>query len=264
MTVFQDELTKEQHLRKEFAELQGMADGNAVTFYWRQMPDKKKSKEAGRAIFTFRPYVIIRSPGQSKQIVDREVTDALLNEWRLRRRPSAYQDYMKLWKEFQSLDHVKVDGLPVEEWTEITKSEAYAIRGAGVFTVEALSQLPDYAVGPGNAISPELRDKAKQFLSKDTDRQKLAALVEKDKTIATLQTRLTESENNFRTLVERLKALENKHESVDHLPRHAERDGTGNAGIDRGEQRPDSHSNSRPRQTKPARGRTPPSVADPA
>ena len=264
MTVFQDELTKDQQLKKEFAELQGMADGNSVTFYWRQIQDKLKSKEAGRAIFTFRPYVIIRSPGQSKQIVDREVTDALLNEWRLRRRPSAYQDYMRLWKDFQALDHVKVDGLPVEEWTEITKSEAYAIRSAGVFTVEALSTLPDYAVGPGNAISLELRDKAKQFLSKDTDRQKLAALVEKDKTIANLQSRLADSENNFKALIERLKVLEDKHEPADNLPRHIAGDGIERAGVNRGEQRPDRDSNSRPRQTKPARGRPPSSMADPA
>lgn len=258
MSVFQDEI------KKEFAELHGSVEGNAVTFYYRNVRDKKKSKEAGRDIFVDKPYVTIRSPGQSKQIVDREVDKDLLLYWQTKKSIIARQEYLNLWERFKTLDHKVVEGLPIQEWTEITKSTAHALIAAGIESVEALSTVADHLIGPGKPVSNDLREKARRFLKMDGERAMAADVVAKEKKIIDLEARTKEQEAALSGLLARLKYLEEKHESVDHLSGRSAGDGGDGAERNSRQQRPDGGADSSARKAKPARGGAEASVADPS
>ena len=221
--VFQDD-----ELKKENVRLTTQADGNSVEFYYRQVLDKKKTREAGREIFTQKPYVVIRSPLQDKQIVDREVTKGLLTTWEKQFPLKASMEYMGAWRKFLSLEHAIIEGLPVSEWGAISKTTAHDLTRHGIQTVEALADVRDENVGPSKPVSKELRDLAKQYLKRDPQRKLEADAAEKDRKIQELE--------------QRLKALEGMNEPLVNLPRSASGDGGDGSGGDSGERRPDSDS----------------------
>ena len=128
--------------------------------------NKKETEKAGYDVFTDREYVKVVIP------TDRfsEFFQPATEEYR-RRFPKAYAD-------FKSRDKVPTTGMPIEQWPAVTRSMAYSLKAAHVYTVESLAGLDDVQVGRLGFNARELREKARAWIKTAADNagsMKLAA-----------------------------------------------------------------------------------------
>ena len=128
-----------------------------VVFYNKPVQLGFKSQEAGRPIFEDRAHIRIHVPGDKTTVIDDEV-----NDLHKRRFP-------KQWEKFQQAQSQSPEGTPVEQWPQLTGSQAQELKAVNVFTVEQLADMSDGQVMKFMG-GMTLRDKAKAFLlvAKDT------------------------------------------------------------------------------------------------
>jgi len=131
----------------------------SVTFYKRSMKQDDASIEAGRPIYKEFDFVRIIVPGDALTEID-----TYANE-------SHKQRFPRQWAHYQNQvgDHQDVIGTPLEQWTQITRSQAEELKGLKFPTVEAIAGASDQhiqKIGMAAGMNPyTFRDKAKAFLN---------------------------------------------------------------------------------------------------
>ena len=113
--------------------------GLFVTFYNEAVQSPFKSEEAGHPVFDDVPYIHIMFPGNSTTQVRRPVKLKQGEDGA----PSDPQRWPKQWQAFKSQSEQVHSGIPITEWPPITKSQALALKGIHIHTVEALAEVPD-------------------------------------------------------------------------------------------------------------------------
>lgn len=130
--------------------------GAHVIFYKEPIEHPAKSKEAGYPIFEDRDFIEIMYPGNTLNIIRREVTDGDRVKF-----PRHWALYQQMGKE----THI---GMAVEEWPLVTRSVAKSLKALGFHTVEMIAQASDQNImrmGMACGMQPHtFRDKAKAYL----------------------------------------------------------------------------------------------------
>lgn len=131
----------------------------SVTFYKRSMKQEDASVEAGRPIYKEFDFVRIIVPGDALTEIDTYASD------------SHKQRFPRQWAHYQNQvgDHQDIIGTPLEQWTQITRSQAEELRGLKFPTVESIAHCSDQQlqrIGMAAGMNPHaFRDKAKAFLN---------------------------------------------------------------------------------------------------
>lgn len=108
-----------------------------VTFSKEPVHMTAKSELAGKPVYEDRDYITIVSPG-GKSDMKRPVK--LEDD---ERGPSDSHRFPHAWAKFQNENHQSQDGLPLEHWAPLGKAHVLAFKGAQIWTVEQLANLPD-------------------------------------------------------------------------------------------------------------------------
>lgn len=125
----------------------------SVTFYTDALEFKAESEKAGRPIFRDVTFVRILVPGDVTNIIERKATKEDEHKF-----PYA-------WARFKSESKEVSEGMPLEQWPQITRSLLKELKYYEVHTVEQLAGLSDaHAAKLGMGFS-EFRNKAKAFLA---------------------------------------------------------------------------------------------------
>ena len=135
-----------------------------VQFRMQAVKQGAASDEAGRPIFKDTPYVRIHVPGDKTSIIDTAVEEEHKHR------------FTAQWEKFQKGMSQAPDGTPVEQWPQLTLSQAMEFKALGIFTVEQVSTMSD-AAAQRFMGGQELKRRAETFLklSKDTaEAQRLA------------------------------------------------------------------------------------------
>ena len=135
-----------------------------VQFRMQAVKQGAASDEAGRPIFKDTPYVRIHVPGDKTSIIDTAVEEEHKHR------------FAAQWEKFQKGMSQAPDGTPVEQWPQLTLSQAMEFKALGIFTVEQVSTMSD-AAAQRFMGGQELKRRAETFLkvSKDTaEAQRLA------------------------------------------------------------------------------------------
>jgi hypothetical protein len=123
------------------------------------MKQDDASIEAGRPIFKEFDFVRIIVPGDSLTEIDTYAND------------SHKQRFPRQWAHYQNQvgDHQDIVGTPLEQWTQITRSQAEELKGLKFQTVESIAHASDQhiqKIGMAAGMNPyAFRDKAKAFLN---------------------------------------------------------------------------------------------------
>jgi hypothetical protein len=126
----------------------------AVGFCMVPKEDKAKSKVAGYPVFREQEYVKLIVPGDKQSEYFQPSTDKHRQTF-----PNAYQAFKN--RESKPV----MEGMPIEQWPQVTRALSMTLRAAGVHTVEALAAVHDGNIGKLGNNAHELRAKAQAFLS---------------------------------------------------------------------------------------------------
>jgi hypothetical protein len=144
-------------MEREFGAPEGVP-AIAVGFCMVPKEDKHKSKSAGYPVFREQEYVKLIVPGDKNSEYFQPSTDKDRKTF-----PSAYQAFKN--RESKPV----VEGMPIEQWPQVTRALSMTLRAAGVHTVEALAAVHDGHIGKLGNNSHELRAKAQAFLATAKD-----------------------------------------------------------------------------------------------
>ena len=131
----------------------------AVQFYKKSLKQDLASDEAGRPIFKEFDFVRIMIPGDNLTEIDTYAQE------------SHKQRFPRQWAHYQNQvsSHQDIIGTPLEQWPQITRSQAEELRGLKFHTVEAIADCSDQQlqrIGMVAGCSPHnFRLKAKAFLN---------------------------------------------------------------------------------------------------
>jgi hypothetical protein len=135
----------------------------AVQFYKKSMKQEDASNEAGRPIFKEFDFVRIMIPGDNLTEIDTYAQES--HKQRFPRQWAHYQN--------QTAGHEDVIGTPLDQWPQVTRSQAEELRGLKFYTVEAIADCSDQQlqrIGMVAGMSPHnFRLKAKAFLNLAND-----------------------------------------------------------------------------------------------
>jgi len=140
----------------------------AVQFYKRSVKQDMASDEAGRPIFKEFDFVKIMIPGDNLTEIDTYAQE------------SHKQRFPRQWAHYQNqvAGHQDIIGTPLEQWPQITRSQADELRGLKFHTVEAIADCSDQQlqrIGMVAGMSPHnFRLKAKAFLNLANDSAEVA------------------------------------------------------------------------------------------
>ena len=150
------------------SDIQGADSRLAVQFYKKSMKQEDASNEAGRPIFKEFDFVRIMIPGDNLTEIDTYAQE------------SHKQRFPRQWAHYQNqvADHQDIVGTPLEQWPQVTRSQAEELRGLKFYTVEAIADCSDQQlqrIGMVAGMSPHnFRLKAKAFLNLATDSAEVA------------------------------------------------------------------------------------------
>lgn len=136
------------------------------------------SEKAGKQIYEDHDFIIIISPG-GKSDMKRPVK--LQDD---ERGPSDPNRFPHAWAKFQNENHQAQDGLPLEQWAPLGKAHVIAFKGAQIWTVEQLANLPDTALQAVPVMDArKYRDLAITYLKQADGGAPLAALQTENATL---------------------------------------------------------------------------------
>ena len=145
------------------SDTQGADARLAVQFYKKSVKQDIASDEAGRPIFKEFDFVRIMIPGDNLTEIDTYAQES--HKSRFPRQWAHYQN--------QVANHQDIVGTPLEQWPQITRSQADELRGLKFHTVESIADCSDQQlqrIGMVAGMSPHnFRLKAKAFLNLATD-----------------------------------------------------------------------------------------------
>jgi hypothetical protein len=131
----------------------------AVQFYKKSVKQDMASDEAGRPIFKEFDFVRIMIPGDNLTEIDTYAQN------------SHKQRFPRQWAHYQNqvADHTDIVGTPLDQWPQVTRSQADELRGLKFHTVESIADCSDQQlqrIGMVAGMSPHnFRLKAKAFLN---------------------------------------------------------------------------------------------------
>jgi hypothetical protein len=140
----------------------------AVQFYKKSMKQEDASAEAGRPIFKEFDFVRIMIPGDNLTEIDTYAQE------------SHKQRFPRQWAHYQNqvAGHEDIIGTPLDQWPQVTRSQAEELRGLKFYTVEAIADCSDQQlqrIGMVAGMSPHnFRLKAKAFLNLANDSAEVA------------------------------------------------------------------------------------------
>lgn len=111
-----------------------------------------KSKQAGRDIFEDREFVRILIPGDRRSAPVEPVNDAHIQRW-----PREYEA-------FKAGKAAPVEGTPLSDWPQISRSRVEELAFFHIRTVEQLAAVHDVQLQQLGMGARELRERAKLFL----------------------------------------------------------------------------------------------------
>ena len=141
------------------SDMQGADARLAVQFYKKSVKQDDASNEAGRPIFKEFDFVRIMIPGDNLTEIDTYAQE------------SHKQRFPRQWAHYQNqvANHEDIVGTPLEQWPQITRSQAEELRGLKFHTVESIADCSDQQlqrIGMVAGMSPyNFRLKAKSFLN---------------------------------------------------------------------------------------------------
>ncbi len=124
-----------------------------VSFYMDALEFKAESEKAGRPVFRDVPFIKILVPGDTSNIIERKATkdDEL--------------KFPKAWARFKAQESEAVEGMPLEQWPQVTRSLLKELKYFEVHTVEQLAGLSDGQIAKLGMGFTEYRNKAKAYLA---------------------------------------------------------------------------------------------------
>jgi hypothetical protein len=151
------------------SDIQGADSRLAVQFYKKSMKQEDASNEAGRPIFKEFDFVRIMIPGDNLTEID-----TYAQESHKQRFPRQWAHYLN-----QTAGHEDIVGTPLDQWPQVTRSQAEELRGLKFYTVEAIADCSDQQlqrIGMVAGMSPHnFRLKAKSFLNLANDSAEVAS-----------------------------------------------------------------------------------------
>jgi hypothetical protein len=141
----------------------------AVQFYKKSVKQDIASDEAGRPIFKEFDFVKIMIPGDNLTEIDTYAQE------------SHKQRFPRQWAHYQNqvANHQDIIGTPLEQWPQVTRSQAEELRGLKFHTVESIADCSDQQlqrIGMVAGMSPHnFREKAKQFLNLASESAEVSA-----------------------------------------------------------------------------------------
>jgi hypothetical protein len=140
----------------------------AVQFYKKSVKQDIASAEAGRPIFKEFDFVRIMIPGDNLTEID-----TYAQESHKARFPRQWMHYQN-----QVANHEDIIGTPLDQWPQVTRSQADELRGLKFHTVESIADCSDQQlqrIGMVAGMSPHnFRLKAKAFLNLANDSAEVA------------------------------------------------------------------------------------------
>ncbi len=170
-------------------------NGQLVGFGLQMETDARQSVKKGYPVYKEVPYFKCITPGDTKTIYHQPALD------------SHKERFPRAWAAFQNRSTNPVQGMPIEQWPQVSRSLAYTFRAMGIHTVEALSEIHDGNIGTLGQQGREWRAKAKAFLQIANDTaatQQIAAREE------VLRRELDEKQKMIVDLAARIESLEKK------------------------------------------------------
>ena len=140
----------------------------AVQFYKKSVKQDIASDEAGRPIFKEFDFVRIMIPGDNLTEIDTYAQE------------SHKQRFPRQWAHYQNQvsNHQDIIGTPIDQWPQVTRSQADELRGLKFHTVESIADCSDQQlqrIGMVAGMSPHnFRLKAKAFLNLANDSAEVA------------------------------------------------------------------------------------------
>ena len=150
------------------SDTQGADARLAVQFYKKSVKQDIASDEAGRPIFKEFDFVRIMIPGDNLTEIDTYAQD------------SHKQRFPRQWAHYQNqvVNHEDIVGTPIDQWPQVTRSQADELRGLKFHTVESIADCSDQQlqrIGMVAGMSPyNFRLKAKAFLNLANDSAEVA------------------------------------------------------------------------------------------
>jgi len=141
----------------------------AVQFYKKSVKQDIASDEAGRPIFKEFDFVKIMIPGDNLTEIDTYAQE------------SHKQRFPRQWAHYQNqvANHQDIIGTPLEQWPQVTRSQAEELRGLKFHTVESIADCSDQQlqrIGMVAGMSPHnFREKAKAFLNLASESAEVSA-----------------------------------------------------------------------------------------
>ena len=140
----------------------------AVQFYKKSVKQDIASDEAGRPIFKEFDFVRIMIPGDNLTEIDTYAQE------------SHKQRFPRQWAHYQNqvANHQDIIGTPIDQWPQVSRSQADELRGLKFHTVESIADCSDQQlqrIGMVAGMSPHnFRLKAKAFLNLASDSAEVA------------------------------------------------------------------------------------------
>jgi len=155
-----------------------------VGFYKRSILNRAKSQEAGVPIHESRDFVKIQHPGESLNVVDREVT------------PQDKARWPNKWAQYEAGVNQIPDGIPINLLFPTKPEIETTLRGYNIHTVEQLANLSAHGIGTIGMGAQDWVNAAKKYMEraeKGIDHHHFeTAIAKKDQQIATLTRQVEE------------------------------------------------------------------------
>lgn len=108
--------------------------------------------------------------------------------------PSDPERWPRQWAQFKAQEEQTADGLPVQEWPPLGKSQVIALKAAGIHTVEQLSGLPDSSFGSVHMLDVrKYRDLAINYLKNAVSNAPVQSLMAQVETLKAEMERMREA-----------------------------------------------------------------------
>lgn len=177
------------------AQGQQQQDTTVPRFYIKPVQNNFRSEQEGRPIFEDMEYVEIAIPGDMRAVVDRRV------------KPEDKARWPKYYEAFKANQEFFGEGLPLTEWSGVTRSQVEELRFFKIRTVEQLAAIDDAnlaALGHGGRT---LRSQAQAFLESAKGGEPAAKLIAdgaaKDEKIKALEEEVSQMKAQLATLMKK-------------------------------------------------------------
>lgn len=174
------------------------ADGSALRIWRDSVQNTFLTEREGRPIFDEAIFVEVISPGSRGSTPVFEVKRKFAEEMN-RTEPllgMQYEQFKEFIKDFEKNEEADANltGTPLKEWSEISRTMAASLKASNIFSVEALSELPDEKLSVVGPDGRSWREKAKAYLAAAKDSgyvtQLAAELARRDDELASLRAEL--------------------------------------------------------------------------